>query len=163
MRGNGDITAMMKELNEWELRQLVLRMSEQLGERDSLNALNSVVDFQKTYTRESVSRAVNDAMRSMDGIFLSGPVGDLGHCRNPKELALELTMGALNDACRNDVSKLLANGRRLDADRYIRWIAQSLDSVRCAMTEHVPGCGSEVSRWFMENLEAGNPLGGFDY
>ena len=73
-----------------------------------------------------------------------------------------LTSEAVRNRCRDDVSTLLRVGRRKDAERYMKSIAEALSTVRCAMTEHVPSCCRGMSDWLLRCVSSGDIMGGFD-
>ena len=156
------IRDMIEDMDEWSLKQLVLRMSETMGS-GCIDLVRSAAGADIPTDRGTIVGNVHNALLSMDEVFLSGPCpGSYDGCRSPRDLAYMLTSEAVRDSCRDDVSTLMRVGRRKDAERYMRSVAEALSTVRCAMTEHVPSCCRDLSDWLLSCVSSGDIMGGFD-
>ena len=155
------IRDMIADLDEWSLKQLVMRLTETMGEDRCLRMIRDAAGADIVTDRNAVSEKVQAAVRSMDATFLGGSLRE--GCRSPRELAYILSSEAVRDCCMNDVSTLMRLGRRKDAERYVSGIADALLNVKCAITEHVPSCCRDMSDHFLQCARSGDVLGGFDF
>ncbi len=164
MASENGMMDMMAEMSPWELKQLVLRMSESLGENRSLELVKDAVGGGIRSDRAHVAEILSAALKSKEQLFFSGAPGmGFNECRSPADLAYMLSSEAVRESCQSEVSSLLRTGRSRDAEAYVRNIARTLDSAKCAMTEHSPSCCRDIGDWFVHCLEKGDIMGGFEF
>ena len=152
MASENGMMDMMADMSPWELKQLVLRMSESLGENRSFELVKDAVGGGIRCDRAHVAEVISAALKSKEQLFFSGAPGmGFNECRSPADLAYMLSSEAVRESCRSEVSSLLKTGRSRDAEAYVRNIARTLDSARCAMTEPAPSCCRDIGDWFVHS------------